>query len=64
MKLRLIGPKDEFETEWDENFPQPAVIVHGNRVWVRAANSFSTNQMYFEQQGWYIADKHDLQQVK
>lgn len=63
MILRLIGPNDEFEVNWIHAQP-PAVFTRGPRVWVRAANSITSNQMYFEQQGWAPLDHREVTKVR
>lgn len=68
MKLRLIGPEDEFEVDWWFTDNSPAVIVvqsaEVDRVWVKSANSIADNHMYFEQLGIGLLSPAQLTKVK
>lgn len=66
MKLRLIGPEEEYEYEWPHLDHPPAVLFSGNpdKVWVKGANSTTDNQLYFEQSGWMPVTKTQLTRVR
>lgn len=64
MKLRLIGPEDEYEYDYWQDDKPPAVVTTEDRTWVRGSNSTVDNHMYFEQLGlaWVYPDA--LRKVK
>lgn len=53
-KVRLIGPEEEYELEWDDRVRRLPSIFFGapDRVWVKATGSTNVEQKYFEQVGW------------